>query len=62
MATDWKMIAEARGLEASPEQIETYARILGALEAQMSELKRGLPYDAEPAVFPQPIETAGGAE
>ncbi|MBI4903292.1 MAG: hypothetical protein HY820_06645 [Acidobacteria bacterium] len=55
MATDWKMIAESRRLEATPTQMETYASILGALELQMSELKQGLAYDAEPATFPQPV-------
>ncbi len=37
---------------------------MNSIEQAAANLRQGppLPYDAYPAVFPQPTETAGGAE
>lgn len=46
--SDWNAIAEARGLDIPPEEIDEFALGLDALETALRELARQLNYSDEP--------------
>jgi hypothetical protein len=46
--TDWRMIAEARGLQADPKVLDP----LKALETLYEEMRERIALESEPAVFP----------
>jgi len=47
---NWKLIAQARGLAVSPEEMERLAGVLDALEAAWAPLRELAPHETEPAV------------
>ncbi len=48
--SDWRKIAEARGLEISEDEAARIARTLEALETAFRPLAAAIPEDVEPAV------------
>ncbi|MEX2263530.1 MAG: hypothetical protein WD696_16350 [Bryobacteraceae bacterium] len=48
--TDWKKIAEARGLNIPAADLERIAPSLDALEAAFRPLTASIPHETEPAV------------
>ncbi|HVX67044.1 MAG TPA: hypothetical protein VHA11_10600, partial [Bryobacteraceae bacterium] len=47
--TDWTEIAKARGVHASPKELEAMAEVLAALERSFAPLVREIPLETEPA-------------
>jgi hypothetical protein len=47
---NWKLIAQARGIAVSPEEMERLAGVLDALEAAWAPLRELAPHETEPAV------------
>jgi hypothetical protein len=53
--TDWKMIASARGLALTEEELGRIGGALDALEKSWRPLAEKIPHDAEPAIVMQSI-------
>jgi hypothetical protein len=47
---NWKLIAEARGIEVSAEEMERLTGVLDALEAAWAPLREMAPHETEPAI------------
>lgn len=47
---NWKLIAEARGIAVSAEEMERLTGVLDALEAAWAPLREMAPHETEPAI------------
>jgi hypothetical protein len=47
---NWKLIAEARGIEVSAEEMDRLTVVLDALETAWAPLRELAPHETEPAV------------
>jgi len=57
--TDWKLIAQARGLDLTDSQLDAHAATLSQLEASLSVWRQRVPPELEPAIFFVPLADPG---
>jgi hypothetical protein len=58
--TDWKLLAQARGLNLSESDLGRIAPLLESLESAFRPLTRLIPHEVEPATVLSDAAVAGG--
>lgn len=51
MNTDWRLLAQARGMSLSAEDLDRIVPVMQTLESAFGPLKLGIPHDIEPALI-----------